>query len=167
MSLRLILTRHAKSDWEDPLQSDHERPLNQRGRRAAPLIGRWLVNNGYLPQEVFVSDAVRTRETWARLSAELSQPVTTHFEPTLYHASPDTMLRVLQTAHHDTVMMIGHNPGIAAFAARLLRSPLKEEAFAQYPTCATLVADFSAEHWRDVRPQTGAHCAFIVPRALE
>ncbi len=167
MSLRLVLTRHAKSDWDNPLQSDHERPLNQRGRRAAPLIGRWLVENGYLPDEAFVSDAARTCETWARLSAEFPQPVSTHFEPALYHASPDTMLRVLQTAQGDTVMMIGHNPGIAAFAARLLRTPPKEDAFARYPTCATLVADFPAEHWRDIRPQTGALCAFIIPRALE
>lgn len=167
MSLRLILTRHAKSDWDNPLQSDHERPLNQRGRRAAPLIGRWLVDNGYLPQEAFISDAARTRETWARLSTEFPQPVPARFESALYHASPDIMLRVLQTAQCDTVMMIGHNPGIAAFAARLLRTPPKEDAFARYPTCATLVADFPAENWRDIRSPTGALCAFITPRALE
>ncbi len=167
MTLRLILTRHAKSDWDNPLLSDHQRPLNKRGQRAAPLIGRWLAEKGYQPQEALVSDATRTRETWALLCAELTATVPVHFEPALYHASPDIMLRALQTAKEQCVIMIGHNPGIAAFADMLLRDDPGHPAFARYPTCATLVAEFEADSWGDIRPGTGRALDFIVPRELE
>ena len=167
MTLRLILTRHAKSDWDNPLMSDHQRPLNKRGKRAAPLIGRLLLEKGYLPQEALVSDATRTRETWALLSAELNAESQVHFEPALYHASPDIMLRTLQTAKGQSVIMIGHNPGIAAFAAMLVRERPYHPAFDRYPTCATLVAEFEADSWRNIRPGTGHAVDFIVPRELE
>ena len=60
---RLILTRHAKSSWDDPLMSDHDRPLNERGKAAAADLGQWLASRGYVPSEVLCSDAVRTRAT--------------------------------------------------------------------------------------------------------
>ena len=115
---RLILTRHAKSAWDDPAMADHDRPLNSRGRRAALELGEWLHSRGYEPDEVLCSTAERTRETWARVAAaplEVTPGVA--YVEALYHASPDVMLAVLQRATADCVMMIGHNPGISAFAA--------------------------------------------------
>ena len=167
MTLRLILTRHAKSDWDDPLQSDHQRGLNPRGQRAAPLIGRWLADRGYLPQAALVSDATRTQQTWALLSAELPQTVPVRFEPALYHASPDTILQVLRNAEAQTVIMIGHNPGIAAFADLILRAKPAHADFPRYPTCATLIAEFPGPHWADITPGTAKLRDFIVPRDLE
>ncbi len=167
MNLRLILTRHAKSDWDNPLNTDHQRPLNKRGQRAAPLIGRWLAEKGHIPQEALVSDATRTRETWALLGAELPETPPVHFEPALYHASPDVMLKVLRTAQAQCVIMIGHNPGIAAFADMLVRAHPNHSAFGRYPTCATLVAEFEETSWRDLRTGTGRAIDFIVPRELE
>lgn len=167
MTLRLILTRHAKSDWDNPLDTDHQRPLNPRGKRAAPLIGRWLAQNGYLPQEALISDATRTRETWALLSAEFPKTVPARFEPTLYLAGPDVMLRCLATSQTPSVMMIGHNPGIAAFAEMILAAPVAHQGFSRYPTCATLVAEFDAANWSDLRPGTGRALDFIVPRELD
>jgi phosphohistidine phosphatase len=167
MTLRLILTRHAKSDWDNPLLRDHERVLNTRGQRAAPLIGRWLVGQAALPQEALISDAARTRETWALLSAEFPASVPARFLSALYHAGPEVMLNALQTATAQSVMMIGHNPGIAAFAAMLLADMPDHPQFARYPTCATLVAEFSAQRWRDIRFGTGMARAFITPRELE
>ena len=166
MTLRLILTRHAKSDWDNPLETDHQRQLNPRGKRSAPLIGRWLVAKGYLPQEALISDASRTRETWALLSAELPE-MPARFEHTLYHACADVMLQVLRMAKAPTVIMIGHNPGIAALAAMLLRKPFTHPAFNSYPTCATLVAEFDAENWADVTYGTGTALDFVIPRELE
>jgi phosphohistidine phosphatase len=167
MSLRLILTRHAKSAWDNPFDTDHARPLNPRGRAAAPRVGRWLVTRDYLPDAALVSDAARTRETWARLSAEFPAPVPAEFLPALYHASPDTMLRILRNAQARTVMMIGHNPGIAGFAAELVAARPVHEGFARYPTCATLVVDFAAPDWSELQPGTGVVQDFIVPRELE
>ncbi|WP_071797372.1 SixA phosphatase family protein [Natronohydrobacter thiooxidans] len=167
MTLRLILSRHAKSEWDNPLDTDHERPLNKRGKRAAPLIGRWLVGKGHIPQEALVSDASRTRETWALLSGEFPAPVPVRFEPALYLAGPDVMQRCLATAKAPCVMMIGHNPGIAAFAEMLLETPVAHPGFARYPTCATLVAEFEAESWTELRPGSGRALDFIVPRELD
>ncbi|MGP9790792.1 SixA phosphatase family protein [Roseinatronobacter sp. NSM] len=167
MTLRLILTRHAKSDWDNPLDSDHARPLNARGQRAAPAIGRWLSGNGHLPGEALVSDAVRTRQTWDLVRAEFPKTVPTRFESALYHAGPDIMLQVLRSASAATVMMVGHNPGIAVFARMLLGSALAHPEFGRYPTCATLVAEFDAPDWRSLRYGTGQAVAFIVPRDLD
>ena len=167
MPLRLILTRHAKSDWDNPLQSDHQRPLNSRGQHAAPMIGRWLAGKGYLPQEALVSNAARTRETWALLSAELPDAVPAQYLPALYHASPTVMLRALHTAKAPCVIMIGHNPGIAEFAARLLRTHPAHPQFSRYPTCATLVVEFHQDSWADIRNGSGAALDFTVPRDLE
>ncbi len=162
MTLTLILMRHAKSDWDNPLLSDHDRPLNPRGRRSADAMGDWLRESGWLPDEVLCSTSERTRETLKRLRIEA--PV--HFLPALYHAEPDRMWEVLHSATRHRVLMLGHNPGIAGFAAELVAAPPAHDRFDDYPTCATLVTEFDAESWEDVRPNTGFARAFIVPREL-
>lgn len=167
MTLRLILTRHAKSDWDNPLDTDHQRPLNARGKRSAPLIGRWLAESGYLPHEALVSDATRTRETFGLLSAELPQTVPVEFDHTLYLASATVMMRRLQRAQAPIVLMLGHNPGIAELAAMLLRLPVADGDIQRYPTGATLVADFDIAQWSDLRCHTGEMVDFTTPRRLE
>lgn len=166
MTLRLILTRHAKSDWDDPLASDHSRPLNARGRGAAPRIGMWLAQHGFIPGEALVSDARRTRETWALLSEHLPATMLTRQESALYLASPDTMLRMLQSAQAACVIMIGHNPGIADLARMLLAQAPDHPQFSRYPTCATLVADFDRPDWKSVGYGAGHALGFVVPRDL-
>lgn len=167
MTLRLILTRHAKSDWNDPLASDHQRVLNKRGRAAAPRIGAWLAARGYLPELALVSDALRTRETWERLSSALPGKVPVRYLSALYAAAPDTIRRSLATADAADVIVIGHNPGIAEFAAAsLARRPAHRE-FLRYPTCATLVAEFEIAAWDELRFGTGRLVDFVVPRDLD
>jgi phosphohistidine phosphatase len=163
---RLILTRHAKSSWDDPLMADHDRPLNDRGKAAAADLGQWLATRGYVPDEVLCSDALRTRKTWSGLAPALPGTPILELKPALYHAGPDVMLAVLRHARGDTVMMIGHNPGIAEFAARIVaQSPMTPE-FARYPTGATLVVDFAVASWADVGWGTGSTLDFIVPREI-
>jgi phosphohistidine phosphatase len=165
---RLILTRHAKSAWDDPLVADHDRPLNDRGKAAAADLGEWLASRGYVPDVVLCSDALRTRKTWSGIAPALPGAPALELKPALYHAGPDVMLAVLRhaPAAAATVMMIGHNPGIAEFAARLVaRAPANTE-FARYPTGATLVADFAVETWAEVAYGLGVADDFVVPREL-
>ncbi|WP_320177294.1 histidine phosphatase family protein [Roseovarius pacificus] len=162
MTLRLILMRHAKSSWDDPALSDHARPLNGRGRRSASALGDWLRAQGVLPDQILSSSSERTRETCARLGLD----ATAQFTGTLYHAGPATMLRVLHGASGQTVLMLGHNPGIADFAHALVATPPPHPGFETYPTCATLVADFAITDWADLAPGTGQTVDFIVPRDL-
>ena len=88
------------------------------------------------------------------------------FKPALYHAGPEVMLAVLRHATKDTVMIIGHNPGIAEFAARLVVHPPLNAEFARYPTGATLVVDFNVETWTMAGFGGGATVDFIVPREI-
>ncbi|MDZ4095123.1 MAG: histidine phosphatase family protein [Paracoccaceae bacterium] len=166
MTKRLILTRHTKSNWDDPATPDHDRPLNERGEAASADLGDWLASRGYVPQEVLCSDALRTRETWSGIAAALPGTPIVHLKPALYHAGPDVMLAVLRHATADTVMMIGHNPGIAEFAQRLVaQAPLNLE-FSRYPTGATLVVEFMIDAWKDATYGSAATVDFIVPREL-
>ena len=159
---RLILVRHAKSDWSAALE-DHARPLNKRGRRSAPLIGGWLREKGYRPEEVICSDAARTRETFAGLGVDA--PVS--YTRCLYHAEAPEILEVLRGASAGTVALIGHNPGIGDFAGRIVVRPPAHPRFHDYPTAATLVAEFDIDRWRDADFGMARAVDFVVPRELE
>lgn len=166
MTLRLILTRHAKSAWDDPMMDDHARPLNQRGRESAKAIGTWLVAEGHVPDQALVSSAKRTRETWALVAEAFTAPPTATFRDDLYHSEPDAMLSTLREASGKVVMMIAHNPGSAFFAQALAAHPPADGRFARYPTAATTVFDFDIDSWRDLTWRTGDVLDFVVPRDL-
>ena len=159
---RLILMRHAKSSWDDPMLDDHERPLNGRGRVSARVLGEWLRAKKYLPDQILSSDSMRTRETFSRLNIVCD----TRFLSALYHAGPEEMLHVLRQATGDTVLMLGHNPGISWFAQNLVAVPPPHSRFYDYPTCATLVAEFNIGTWDEVGTGTGKAVDFIIPREL-
>ncbi|AWI84386.1 phosphoglycerate mutase [Alloyangia pacifica] len=159
---RLILMRHAKSDWSVGMP-DHARPLNPRGRKSAEALGVWLRAQEILPDQVLCSSAARTCETLDLL--HLGE-VATRFEDRLYLAEPATLLKSLQAAKGSTVLMLAHNPGIGDFARGLVARAPWHPKFGTYPTGATLVANFEIGEWSDAR-MGGALChAFIVPREL-
>jgi phosphohistidine phosphatase len=120
---RLILLRHAKSDWPDV--PDRDRPLAKRGRRDAPRIGRWLREHGYQPDVVVVSDATRTRQTWDLVAAELGGSPAVRFEPRAYAASALSLLYLVQELpdRYRTALLIAHNPGLSDLAASLAAPP--------------------------------------------
>ena len=163
---RLILTRHAKSSWDDPLTPDHDRPLNERGKAAAADLGQWLASRGYVPDEVLCSDSLRTRKTFSGIAPALPGTPVLELKPALYHAGPDVMLAVLRHAVGNTVMMIGHNPGIVEFATRLAAHPPTNPEFGRYPTGATLVLDFLVPDWANVAFGLGVTVDFVVPSEI-
>jgi phosphohistidine phosphatase len=161
---RLILMRHAKSSWDDPGLRDRQRPLNDRGRRSAALVGGWLRDRGLRPDHVLVSGAVRTRQTWDGVAGVVG-PAAAEEVADLYAADPASMLRVLRAAPDvANLLMLGHQPGIGEFARRLLRSPPDSKRFAKYPTAATGVIAFDLPSWSEVAWGTGTLEAFVVPR---
>ncbi len=166
MTLRLILTRHAKSAWDDPRMDDYDRPLNDRGRASADAIGKWLASRNEAPDSALVSSAARTRETWARIAAQLPAPPEATFRDDLYLADPSQMLAVLRKATGATVMMVTHNPGTASLARALAIAPPEDARFWQYPTAATTVFEFDLGTWADIAHTTGRITAFVVPRDL-
>lgn len=164
MALRLILTRHAKSGWGDPLLSDEARPLNARGHADASALGAWLKAQDYTPDQALVSSANRTQETFGLIQGHVKAPDKIDVLETLYLASSDQILKQLRRAQGSTVLLIAHNPGIAEFASRFAKTPAPHADFARYPTSATTVFDVVDEHWADV--QFGAHevIDFCVPK---
>ncbi|MEL7301766.1 MAG: histidine phosphatase family protein [Pseudomonadota bacterium] len=157
----LIIMRHAKSSWSDPGARDIERPLNARGRRSAQALGEWLRFGGFQPDLVLCSTAVRTAETWAGLGLEAE----VRYVRELYHAAPGVYLDAFRNASGRCVMVLGHNPGIAAFASEILAAPPSHARFDAYPTGATLVADYDGE-WPQLSAGRATVRAFTVPRDL-
>ncbi len=166
MSLKLILTRHAKSDWGDPMLADRDRPLNKRGRRDAPRIGAWLASEGHVPDQALISAARRTQETWSLLSAAFAEDVPATFLSELYHAGPQGILEAIQGGNGKTLILIAHNPGIAEVAHRILRNSPSHPRFYDYPTAATLVCRIPAERWDEADWGMGETLAFLTPHDL-
>lgn len=164
---RLILMRHAKSDWDDPALADHERPLNSRGRKAARLMGGWLLAQGLVPDVALVSTAQRTRETWEGLTTDWPAPLPeVRFLPELYHAAPLETQSLVARETAPTLLVIGHNPGLADLAQQIVADPPGHPKFARFPTCSTLVAEFDSADWAGAAPGSGRVVRFVVPRDL-
>ncbi|TXD44599.1 histidine phosphatase family protein [Lujinxingia vulgaris] len=112
MQRRLIVMRHAKSDWAEPGLSDHRRPLTPRGRKDAPRVGARLAELGWVPQVALCSDATRTRETF-ELMAPSFPDCELRLESTLYLPRTGDVLDALATLEDEveTALVLGHNPG--------------------------------------------------------
>lgn len=110
---RLIVLRHARSEWERRGQGDHERALDERGRQDAAVVGARLRELGWIPQVVTSSDANRTRETWACMREALGGAPTITFTPALYLMGIAEIRAALRELGPEvgTAMVIGHNPG--------------------------------------------------------
>lgn len=166
MTLRLILTRHAKSDWSGGTQRDFERPLNARGRVETRLVGEWLLSRGYLPDKIIASAARRTAETAEHLAAMLGTDEPIDLRETLYQTDKEALIAALQAETAQTILVVNHNPTIAHLANALLHDRPCHTRFVDYPTGATAVIDFALAGWADLAPGSGALRDFAVPDEL-
>jgi phosphohistidine phosphatase len=143
----LLLIRHAKSSWSDPALPDRERPLTARGRRAARKVGRRLAKGALLPDLILASPAVRALKTARLIARRLRYPRRAIvIREGLYACTSADLLRTVQSLDDglQRVMLIGHNPGIEAFARHLCRY------IAHMPTCAVARLAFDTDSWADV-----------------
>lgn len=161
---RLILMRHAKSDWSAKDRSDHDRTLNARGRLNARSLGVWLKEKGLEADSVLCSTSARTRETLDLL--DLSGKPTISYLKDLYLADAEQLLTTIQSAKGDTVLLIAHNPGIADMAEQIVKTPPNPDGIHHYPTGATIVATFDVENWADVKWHLGQVRHIVMPRDL-
>ena len=167
----IYLLRHAKSSWDDNSLSDHDRPLSQRGRAAAPRIGAYMRGGGYLPDLVLCSTSTRTRQTLKAVLSELEVEPAVEFLEELYLAAPSEMLDLV-TSVPDTVeavLLVGHNPGTGMLAAALSGDGLPERMDlmrAKFPTTGLAIIDLSVDRWKDTTGGCGTLKEFVRPRDL-
>lgn len=167
----LLLLRHAKSDWSDGGLDDIDRPLAPRGRKAAPVMGRYLKVQGLVPDLVLCSTARRARETWELVAAELGREVAVRFRKGLYAVSSAALLAALRRVPDDCarLLLIGHNPEIEDLAHRLAGTG-KAKALAllaeKYPTAGLAEIRFAGNAWAEAAEGTGALRRFVTPRDL-
>ena len=168
---RLMLLRHAKSDRSAPGARDRDRPLDARGKSAAPRIGAYMARHSLIPDHVLCSPARRTVDTWSLVAEAFAKPPVVDFDDRLYDASADTVLDVVREtgAEIHSLLVIGHNPGLQDLAGLLIASgdlDARERLSEKFPTAALLVIDFAFDDWRKLHRRAGRLDRFVTPRSL-
>lgn len=159
---RLTLLRHAKSSWQQPGLADRERPLNQRGNRDAPVMGRRLSAYGIRPSLIITSPAVRARQTVKLLAREIGYPIEfLQTEHALYLAAPGTIIEVIgnQDDTFSDIVVCGHNPGMTELA-----STLSGEYIDNLPTCGFVTVEAETDEWKTICQSRKKLLAFEYPK---
>ncbi|WP_298258319.1 histidine phosphatase family protein [uncultured Litoreibacter sp.] len=165
--MKLILTRHAKSSWDDLMLDDHDRPLNERGQSAAQRMGKWVEGRRHVPAQVISSTATRANETAELMVKAMGGAPSLTLDEGLYHASSDAILARIQRAPKGDLMIVGHNPGMAELASRIVDVAPTHDRFGVYPTTATLITEVPVEDWSELKIGMAQVIQFIVPRELK
>jgi phosphohistidine phosphatase len=146
----LLLLRHAKSSWKHPELADHDRPLNKRGKRMAPLMGSLLQDEDLIPDLILCSSAVRALTTALIVAKACAYKGKIQQTRKLYLAEPQTYVEVLRQVaeKHASVLVVGHNPEL-----EMLLEALTGEAMAM-PTAALAQVELSLKRWSDLDTDT-------------
>ena len=160
---KLFLIRHAKSSWGNPQLKDVDRPLNERGKRAAPDMGRRLVEDNNCPELIMTSSAKRAKETANLIANTFENRINIKEELVLYHASTLTLLRFVNQIpdKYSNVFLVGHNPGMTDFAEYLT-----DQQFGNLPTAAIVGVKFEFDSWRMISGSTGDCFLYDYPKKL-
>ncbi|MGD2077873.1 MAG: histidine phosphatase family protein [Chloroflexota bacterium] len=159
----LLILRHAKSSWSDASLSDHERPLNKRGRRDAPKMGTLLAHEQLTPDIIITSSARRALDTAEAVAAESGYGGSLIVSRALYHAEPDDYLAEAREngGAHEIVMIVGHNPGIEDLVEQLTGE------WHRMPTAALAEVRLAIEEWSSLEDDaTGRLEDLWLPRDL-
>ena len=156
----LYVLRHAKSSWDNANLSDFERPLNERGMKAAPFMGETMARNNFQPELILSSPAARAKQTAllikkaGRLEAEI------RYDERIYEASPLRLIEIITEIENefDSIMLIGHNPGFEGLVRYLTG------AFESMPTAALAVIDLNIDDWKATHPDCCTLRVLIRPK---
>jgi phosphohistidine phosphatase len=167
----LLLLRHAKAVAHSK-GGDIERELAPRGRREAGLLGRHMLGKGLRPDLALVSASARTRETVALLMAHWPASAPLDIQRGLYLAEAPAMLEALRAAPDEarTLMVVGHNPGMADLAFNLTAAgdpDARMHMMAGFPTCALAVFEVKAGSWAELTFQGARLVDFVTPKHLD
>ena len=160
---RLFIIRHAKSSWDDSTLDDFNRPLNERGLKSAPFMGKLLKEKNISPDAIISSPAKRTTQTAELIAKEIgfSKPIT--MNPYLYDAYVTTLQETISYIYddNDTVFLVAHNPGVSALA--YMYCDMKENL----PTCAVVEIEFDCNSWMDVSKENARLVSYEYPKKYQ
>lgn len=160
----LLICRHAKSSWKDLSLADFDRPLNKRGKRDAPRMGKFLGSHEIHPDLLVSSPAKRARKTALHLAKALHYSKN-HIEymDAIYGATPEDLIDCIHSFDEqcDRAIMVGHN---SAFT--MLANILGNLHIPNVPTCGIVALDFEVDTWQDVKQKEGEFNFFYYPKMM-
>lgn len=158
----LYVLRHAKSSWDNDSLSDFERPLNERGFETAPIMGKIMRENDFVPEMIVCSTAKRAEQTAQLVKESAKFEAEIKFEDAIYEASSMTLLRIVSEISDEfgRALIVGHNPGFENLV-RVLTG--KSETM---PTAALAVIDLEIESWNEANADSGNLREFIRPKDI-
>ena len=158
----VYLVRHAKSSWDFSGLEDHERPLNDRGLRDAPMMANLLKGKKVQPDAIFASPAVRALTTAIFFKNELRVEGEDFFvKDVIYEAMPEQIISLVRMLPEDveTILLFGHNPTFTSVANRFTKDHI-----ANIPTCGIVRIDAEIDNWMQFSPDTASVTAFYYPK---
>lgn len=160
----ILIMRHAKSDWSRPDLPDIKRPLNKRGSRDAPLMGKVLRLYDCAPEIILSSPALRARQTTELAAAEFGGSPSLKYVEAFYPGSTESFLHSIKSLPDSTsrVMLVGHNPAMEDFVEAFLGSAV----FLRMPTAGLVCLDVNAAEWPSVKPGGCSLRWFIIPKLI-
>lgn len=169
---RLLLLRHAKTEGHEIGKDDLARVLIERGRDDAARMGAYIASHSLVPAHVILSPAARCQETWSQMASAMKPAPGIQTSDQIYDATPDDIFAAVTGAPADaqSLLIVGHNPGIHEAAVRLIASgniDARELVREGMPTSALVIIDFAFDDWRKVHPQSGRLERFVTPKALD
>lgn len=158
----IYLVRHAKSSWKDSSLSDIDRPLNKRGRRSAPDMGKRMLAHGHVPELIVSSPANRARSTAGKIAGQLDfDPAMIRIDDKLYFSGMLGMKQVIEGLDDSCrkVMLVGHNPTMT-----FLMNELADTDVDNMPTCAVAVIGFDMASWAELDSTDGYLIGYDYPK---
>lgn len=169
----LFIMRHAKSDWNNGLISDFDRPLNKRGMKDAPRMAlwleKWLSTNNLSVDLLISSPALRAKQTSEEIISQLKLPQTAViYDKRMYLAGTDILQDIISETDdkHKSIMLIGHNPGLENLALELSKDQLPIDSEGSLMTTANIIHLRLKQAWTNLEPQTGELVQLMRPRQL-
>lgn len=168
---KLLLLRHAKSDWDDFTLEDHERPLNKRGEHNAQQMGAYMANNSIQPDMIYCSTAQRTRQTLSLLLAQSGLSCPVDYVPGIYEATASTLMNIVTNCpdKYDTLLIVGHNPGMQILGLTLTEGqniPLRRKLEYRLPTGTLQTITLNITSYTETKQGCGTLESFTKPKSL-
>jgi phosphohistidine phosphatase len=157
MTKHLILLRHAKAEESYLAKTDFERKLTKRGIEDANKMGHYFKNLNLMPDIIYCSDSMRTKQTIQEFKKASSIDVEVEFTHDLYHALGADFFKIFKECNKQNIMIVGHNMGISAVADWLSETNVEE-----LPTCGLIVLEFENE----IELEKGKVITYQVPKEL-